>query len=631
MEIYRSQDNFQQTNFYDDEVGMPFRANLANISHSVRTTCTFCRKVTETIVKYETTRQQWYLCMCFFATGLVFLAPISFYAKGFYNAVHYCSQCAQFLGSSQQDQKVAKNNSENKAQQNNPQPITIPQVSNDQNENTVVTFSKNTIDDNQNPFNPHSQQQINLDNQHKFKESFQDLDVNSQLIKKRSATQRKLRSRNQQYTSTTNDQNNIEQDQSISQFNEYNMFSKTNSNFDKFNSTATHQKMPKQSLFSQTSTTSGGQFVNFSSSTNKERRKLIKTVINDQASSIINRVDSRTQQNQSKIQQKQNVNQRPQSSIKPRSLQNSHQNLFNRTQQLIQSRGQQQKQFQNVSPKQLIDKKLAAKKQQDYSNLIKEIATKQIATSAYLHQLKTKQIHQNQVIQDLNSEIHHKLEKEAEVQDNAQKILQEDKNKSYDEYVQKYLKYRRQLEDIKFEGESKIEQLTSRLNEKSQINQVNQRQLDDKKRQRMELEQQIANLKAESINYNEKLVLLKKSNTDYLDKMIREGCNVEKNADYIAQEQIIKIQKAENLKVQKEISNLRVIMKKSQDSNMKSKDYRSKLVAFMDSIIDSKILKKNDSQIEKECQFKDQAKKLINEAKQLFGINETKLKQQYKQ
>ncbi len=45
----------KETTFYDDEQAVPFKPDLKGVSTPVKTTCTNCRKVTETIVKYETT------------------------------------------------------------------------------------------------------------------------------------------------------------------------------------------------------------------------------------------------------------------------------------------------------------------------------------------------------------------------------------------------------------------------------------------------------------------------------------------------------------------------------------------------------------------------------------------------
>mmetsp|Transcript_19594 Transcript_19594/g.14048 ORF Transcript_19594/g.14048 Transcript_19594/m.14048 type:complete len:100 (+) Transcript_19594:226-525(+) len=79
-----------QYEHYEQEKAPPFRANLQGISVPVSTTCYTCRKVTRTIVIYETTPMQWYICMMLFLCGIFFLAPIPFYPKSFYNAKHFC-------------------------------------------------------------------------------------------------------------------------------------------------------------------------------------------------------------------------------------------------------------------------------------------------------------------------------------------------------------------------------------------------------------------------------------------------------------------------------------------------------------------------------------------------------------
>jgi hypothetical protein len=48
-------------------------------------------------------------------------------------------------------------------------------------------------------------------------------------------------------------------------------------------------------------------------------------------------------------------------------------------------------------------------------------------------------------------------------------------------------------------------------------------------------------------------------------------------------------------------------------------------------VLASKVVKKNESQMEKERELKEEAKKMISEAKFLFGVDESKIKAQFKQ
>ncbi|CDW71258.1 UNKNOWN [Stylonychia lemnae] len=316
---------------------------------------------------------------------------------------------------------------------------------------------------------------------------------------------------------------------------------------------------------------------------NKDRRKLVRTIVNEQHQPIIGRRQNGQLSNQSSI--------------------------FNRTQNINTDSMQQQSKF---------------------TDMVHQLASQSLNTQAMLNQLKSQKILQNEVISDLHDEVLIKEDNLSKSKINAANLISEDKKQLYEKYIQKFQQYQMEIENIKFEGDLKVQQLENKLREKQGINSVNKSVLDQKIFQREQLEKQLALIKQQSVDFNEKHVLMKKQNTDYLDKMIRQGCNVEQNSEYIAQEQIIKFHKADNAKIEKQINQIKVSMKKTSDQNVKSKEYRSRLVQLMDQVLNLRIQKRNDSQVDKEVQFRDVAKKMMADAKQLFALNEAKVRMKFK-
>ena len=84
----------------EDESQIPFKVCLKGVCEPVKTICPNCKKHTQTIIKYETTRSQWYLCMCFSLSGFWCMTPAPFLPKAMYNTIHYCEKCAMIIGTS---------------------------------------------------------------------------------------------------------------------------------------------------------------------------------------------------------------------------------------------------------------------------------------------------------------------------------------------------------------------------------------------------------------------------------------------------------------------------------------------------------------------------------------------------
>ncbi len=117
------------------------------------------------------------------------------------------------------------------------------------------------------------------------------------------------------------------------------------------------------------------------------------------------------------------------------------------------------------------------------------------------------------------------------------------------------------------------------------------------------------------MSLSEQFTQMKKRNAEYIDEVTRTGSNPKENAEFIVQQENVKNQQYQNQMLYKEINKTQQYAKKLQQLNQNSKNFRSKLVEFLDSILNSKISKRMDVQLEKEVLGREECKKLVAEAK----------------